>query len=75
MTEAGGSAVSYSYDDIYQLTGETRTGTNAYTITYQYDDAGNRTQMVKNSVTTSYTYNDDNQLLTETTGGTTITYN
>lgn len=30
--------------------------------------------MVKNSVTTGYTYNNNNQLLTETTGGTTITY-
>jgi RHS repeat-associated protein len=74
VTEYGGSAVSYGYDDIYQLTSETRTGTNAYTITYQYDDAGNRTQMVKNSVTTSYTYNNNNQLSTETTGGTTTTY-
>gem|GEM_PF-2105908 len=56
------------------VTGETRTGTNAYSITYQYDPAANRTQMVKNSVATSYTYNNKNQLLTETTGGTTTTY-
>lgn len=74
VTENGGSAVSYGYDDIYQLTSETRTGTNPYTITYQYDPAGNRTQMIKNSVPTNYTYNTKNQLLTETTGGTVTTY-
>jgi len=27
----------------------------------QYDDIGNRTQMVKNSVSTGYTYNNNNQ--------------
>lgn len=74
VTEADNSAVSYVYDDIYQLTGEMRTGTNAYSITYQYDEAGNRTQMVKDSVTTGYTYNINNQLLTETAGGVTMTY-
>lgn len=74
VTEADNSAVSYVYDDIYQLTGETRTGTDAYSITYQYDEVGNRTQMAKDSVATSYTYNANNQLLTETVGGTTITY-
>jgi len=74
VTEQDGSVVTYGYDNIYQLTSETRTGTNAYNITYQYDSAGNRTQMVKNGATTSYTYNSNNQLLTETSGGTTVTY-
>jgi RHS repeat-associated protein len=35
---------------------------------------GNRTEMVKNGITTTYTYNSDNQLLTETTSGITTTY-
>jgi len=74
VTEDDGSAVSYGYDDIYQLTSETRTGTNAYGITYQYDNAGNRTQMVKNSVTTTYTYNINNQLLTETSADANMIY-
>ncbi len=74
VSEADGSAVTYSYDDIYQLTSETRTGTNPYSITYQYDDIGNRAQMVKNAVTTNYTYNNNNQLLTETADGATATY-
>jgi len=74
VTEQDCSVVTYGYDNIYQLTSETRTGTNAYNITYQYDSAGNRTQMIKNGTTTSYTYNNNNQLLTETTGGVTVTY-
>ncbi len=74
VTEADDSNVSYSYDDIYQLTSETRTGTNAYQITYQYDDVGNRTQIVNDGNTTSYTYNINNQLLTEMSPDVNITY-
>jgi len=70
----GGSAVSYVYDALYQLTSETRTANNAYSITYQYDDVGNRTQMVKDGNTTSYTYNINNQLLTEKSPDVNITY-
>jgi RHS repeat-associated protein len=68
VTEADDSNVTYAYEDIYQLTGETRIGTNAYTITYQYDSVGNRTQMVKNAIITGYTYNTNNQLTAETAG-------
>jgi RHS repeat-associated protein len=74
VTENDGSVVSYSYDDIYQLTSETRTGTNPYTNAYQYDSVGNRTQMVKDGTTTNYTYNNNNQLTAETTDGITTTY-
>jgi RHS repeat-associated protein len=75
VTEANGTQVVYGYDDIYQLTSETRTGANSYAITYQYDKAGNRTQKVKDGVTTTYAYNADNQLVTETTGSGITTYN
>ncbi|MDD5063722.1 MAG: hypothetical protein PHQ35_03040 [Phycisphaerae bacterium] len=74
VSEYSGSSVTYEYDEIYQLTSETRTGSNAYSISYQYDDVGNRTSMVKDGNTTSYTYNNNNQLLTEAAGGATITY-
>jgi len=74
VTENDGSAVSYGYDDIYQLTSETRTGTNAYSITYQYDAVGNRMKMVKDSVTTNYTHNANNQLLTEKSPDANIVY-
>ena len=36
------SHVDYSYDDLDRLTGEIRTGANAYTIGFTYDDVGNR---------------------------------
>ena len=54
VTEADSSAVAYDYDDTYQLTSETRTGTNPYTITYAYDDAGNRTQTIILGTVTYY---------------------
>jgi RHS repeat-associated protein len=43
VTELDGSEVDYSYDALYRLTGETRTGTGAYTRSYGYDLAGNLT--------------------------------
>jgi hypothetical protein len=43
--------VTYVYDDAYQLTEETRTGSNAYASDYTYDDTGNRLTKVQNSVT------------------------
>jgi YD repeat-containing protein len=34
----------YDYDSAYQLTKDTRTGGNAYTLSFWYDSAGNRTK-------------------------------
>ena len=39
---AGASTVSYGYNSLNRLTSDTRTGTNAYSHTYNYDLAGNR---------------------------------
>jgi RHS repeat-associated protein len=77
MTINGGDVVAYTYDDIYQLTNESRTGTISYTNAFVYDEVGNRTQLDQNSGTTvtNYTYNDANQLTQEAiVGGSTITY-
>lgn len=63
-TQVSDHAVAYTYDDCYQLTAEARTGTNAYSISYTYDDAGNRLTKVQGGVTESYTYGDNNQVLT-----------
>jgi RHS repeat-associated protein len=65
VTEADGSQVSYAYDGLYKLTGETRTGANPYTITYTYDNVGNRLTQVKDGVSTSYAYNSRDQLVAE----------
>jgi RHS repeat-associated protein len=73
VSEDGG-AVTYGYDDIYQLTSETRTGTHPYSITYQYDASGNRTQMVKDGVTTNYVYGVRGRLWTQTTNSVTTDY-
>lgn len=43
VTELDTSVVSYTYDTLYRLTAETRTGTGAYTRSYGYDLAGNMT--------------------------------
>lgn len=43
VTELSGDTMAYEYDDLYRLTEETRTGTNSYSKTYDYDLAGNVT--------------------------------
>ncbi|MBN9519235.1 hypothetical protein J0H58_12055 [bacterium] len=43
VTELDSSEVEYTYDALYRLTAEDRTGTGAYTRSYGYDLAGNMT--------------------------------
>ena len=74
MALANGDLLAYAYDNIYQLTSETRTGTTPYQISWTYDEVGNRLTQNKNGVQSVYSYNDANQLLTETTDGVTTTY-
>ena len=65
--------VSYGYDGLLHLSGESRTGASAYTSTYTVDGAGNRTTSTVGGVTTTYTYNADDEL-TATSGGFVNTY-
>ncbi|HEU0291250.1 MAG TPA: RHS repeat-associated core domain-containing protein, partial [Anaerolineales bacterium] len=60
VTEAGGGTILWDYDNLYRLTDETRAGLNAH---FEYDDAGNRDWMTVNGVTTDYTYNVHDQLI------------
>ena len=71
VVESDGSTVSLGYDWGSRLTGETRTGTNAYAITYTVDAAGNRTSQTKGTATTAFTLNNDDALTatTSSTGG------
>ncbi len=39
-----GNPITWSYDDMYRLVGEHRTGTGAYRMTYVYDGTDNRTR-------------------------------
>lgn len=74
VNEYDGSRVDYGYDDLYRLTSETRTGTNAYSISYTYDQVGNRASKNHDGAITNYEYNNRDQLLTETTPAQTIQY-
>ena len=66
--------VTNTYDAINRLTQEAVTGSGAATTTFAYDNAHNRTQMVKGGLTTSYTYNALNQLTQFSSGATTVNF-
>ncbi|WRL44039.1 RHS repeat-associated core domain-containing protein [Cyanobacterium aponinum UTEX 3222] len=73
----GGRSVAFAYDDTYRLISETITDAvnGDLTITYDYDAVGNRLSM-DNSITglTTYTYNRNDWLLSESIAGVTTTY-
>jgi YD repeat-containing protein len=72
----------HNYDNLYRLTTEAKkwagSGTTAYRYGYQYDAAGNRTQLAyyngSTTATSTYGYSDFNQLTTRTAYGYTIPY-
>ena len=71
VNEQGGRSVSYAYDAIYRLTQETIAGAaaNNGAISYTYDAVGNRLSRASTSAgvpTTSYTYDVDDRLTTDT---------
>jgi RHS repeat-associated protein len=68
VVEADGSTVTYTYDGAHRLVGEVRTGTAPYSISYTLDGEGNRLSQTVNGVTTTFSYNADDQLLS-TSGG------
>ena len=75
VIEASGATTTYGYDDLYRLTGETLTGhpvLGTVANSYTYDAVGNRTYSVENGVSTAYTYDANDRLLTA--GGETTTY-
>jgi RHS repeat-associated protein len=74
VIEADNSKVDYGYDDLYRLTSETRTGSNAYGISYTYDNVGNRLTENHDGVITDYVYNIRDQLETETSPSEAIVY-
>ena len=69
-TDHGGQQTAYTYNGIGQLTGEVQSqnSTNMHQYSYQYSAAQNRTQMDLDGVTTAYTYDVNNRLLTQTVG-------
>ena len=67
-TEANGDVVSYGYDALLHLSSESRTGASGYTAVYVVDGVSNRTSSTVGGVTTTYTYDNDDEL-TATSGG------
>ena len=70
MVDAGGDRTTWSYDVLYQLRREQRTGANGYDVTYTYDEAGNRATQLTGGVTTTYTYDGADELTAANAGGT-----
>jgi Rhs family protein len=68
------STITYTYDKLYRLIGETRTGTYPYSISYTYDNVGNRLTKTQDGITTTYTYDENDRLIQENTPEATITY-
>jgi RHS repeat-associated protein len=76
IEEATGRAVDYSYDELYRLISETVTDAvngDHYTE-FSYDAVGNRLQQYKDGITTTYSYSDNDLLLTETENGLVTSY-
>jgi YD repeat-containing protein len=72
VTELDGSTVTYEYDDLARLAGAERTGTGAFDQAYTYDDANSRLTLSETSGTTTFAYDDANQLVSA--GATTFDY-
>jgi RHS repeat-associated protein len=60
---------SYGYDGLYRLTRAERTGGLTGLGTYTYDTVGNRLGAQQDSTVTSSTYNSENQLVSQSGGG------
>ncbi len=73
QAEEPGRTVTYTYDKLYRLTTETVTTSEGKTLNlYEYDGVSNRTRKTMDDVVTNYSYNELNQLVSET--GVTYTY-
>lgn len=74
VVENDSRTVDYAYDVTYKLIGEriTEPVSGTHVISYTYDAVGNRQTKIDDGVTTTYTYDDNDRLLTE--NGTVYTY-
>ncbi len=74
VLEHDGRTVVYTYDDNQRLMSEqiTESGGGGETISYTYDNVGNRLTRTDGDGTVTYTYDDNNRLLTA--GGVVYTY-
>jgi RHS repeat-associated protein len=73
VIEANGDRITWTYDAIYQLIREARSGANGYTNTYSYDPVGNRLKKIQGGQITTFSYDAANQLMKEKLADGTIT--
>ena len=76
---ATGVVTTYYYDLLNRQSGYRKAGTNAdLSVTYEYDDKNNLASMTETvggvSKTYTYTYDDDNRIVSETVNGVTVEY-
>jgi RHS repeat-associated protein len=62
VVEGDGSVVTYNYDPLFRLVSEQRVGSYAYTVSYEYDAAGNRLAKVWDGQRTDYVYDKADRL-------------
>jgi RHS repeat-associated protein len=74
VTEKDSSKAFYGYDSLYRLKTERRTGNHTDTMMYTYDPVGNRLTKAHRGVTTTYSYNNRDELLSEWDGTDSIRY-
>jgi len=76
IEEATGRVVDYTYDDLYRLITETITDpvNGNHQSEFAYDAVGNRLQQLKDGITTTYIYNSNDQIQSETENGVVTTY-
>jgi RHS repeat-associated protein len=78
VTSTGVTTITYSYDDLYRLTGAVYTGSITATYVYTYDAVGNMSEYVEtiaeDTSSVNRTFNPANQLITATNGISTTSY-
>ena len=76
VQENNGRIVDYNYDNLYRLTAEDIVDpvNGNQSISYSYDAVGNRLSKTVDGAVTSYIYDINNRLTSETTSGDTIIY-
>jgi YD repeat-containing protein len=74
LVGSDGSLTSWTYDKTYQLTAETRTGVDAYAVTYTYGVRGNRLTRWDGTALTTWSSDVANQLPAISSTGSPSTY-
>ena len=64
ITRSDGVSLTYAYDPLGRLLGETRTSSDGTTTTsYEYDSVGNRIAMTRHGARTTYAYDERDRIL------------